>query len=233
MPKIVINTAIRLEEYLQKLGFQTSLPVHKYRAIVNKEELRKDEKQYPLGERDWRGEHNLYPNMSINTEPHTLDIVFIGNGHVPYFHQQLREEALNPFIVSDHHFIEPDEYISLLMLRSLRKYPIVSSSGGKPILIVGHKHDEEYSIPFPSIEDITNLGISEVFVHAEFVTKHGKYGTEDGMLMQLRQVAEEWNGFKPLYAYVIKLKEAGISRLEGIDTVEGLGGILKKLDRPS
>lgn len=212
LDEIVIDNYSELNQYIMELGIANNLPEQKFIENADKIKLNKDKDEFPIGWRDQRGQEQLYPNMKIHKGIDEMDVVFIGNGHVPYFCKQFVEEGLKPYIISSYHSIKPSSESSIELLRDLRRNPINIPKQGKPILIIGDTHGSEYETNFPKPEDFKNLGISKIYFHAEAVP----YSADDKKRMD--SLKHGFWGKNNLYQYIEQLKNSGISiELNGLE----------------
>ncbi|MBI3051038.1 hypothetical protein HYY74_01130 [Candidatus Woesearchaeota archaeon] len=166
------NLQQALIDYFASLNLARELPVEKLLAAADNTRLRDSLQQFPNGIRDQWGE-DLYSNMRY-AGPHGLTIIFIGNGHIPYFFHKLESSGFANYLISstDSHSvaqIAEDQNGLMYILETLRKYGIQPVADGCPLLVVGDTHGMSYDTPFPDAEKLRNFGVEAAVINLEAV----------------------------------------------------------------
>lgn len=204
-----------VELHFQEMGIGTSFPADKIMNSLasepsSKSRLESELKEFPNGIRDQRGEEQLFPAAKIHTGQEELDVFFIGNSHIPYFHQKLRESGGKPYIISSYHSQNPnpsslDDVNGMMsIVRALTRYPLEIAQQGKPTILIGDTHGQSYSCPFPEPQKLKKLGITKMYIQAEGVPK---YGTEAD---KRKGLEHGFKGKRNLFDYMQKVEAAGI-----------------------
>ena len=168
----------------EELGLHTDFPGQKIIDIMrsspeSNSRLERDLKEFPNGIRDQRGQEQLYPGVTIHNAEGELDLIFIGNGHIPYFHERMVEAGIKPYIISSYQSRNPnpqtmDDVNGMMsVINALTRYPIQPAETGKPALIVGDTHTESYQTPFPDLQKLKKLGVTKLYIQAEDVPRNG------------------------------------------------------------
>jgi len=206
----------KVDLYFEELGLSTSFPDKKIvdtlrSSSESNSRLERDLKEFPKGIRDQRGQEQLFPGVTIHNEEGELDLFFIGNSHIPYFHERLVEAGIKPYIVSSYQSRNPNPQIiddvngMMSVVNAFTRYPLKPAETGKPALIVGDTHGETYLTPFPNPQKLKNLGVTNLYIQAEDVPRHGNVEERVNSLK---------NGFwgkRNLFNYMKQAEAAGIN----------------------
>jgi hypothetical protein len=207
-----------LDEYL-KTFLDVNLPIQKYASSVRWDAWERDCLRRPHGQPDPRGE-NLLKNLCIPDDRFSLDIIFIGNNHIPLFHKDLTHKGFKPYIISWHLQEELDDWDPYYILRHLRRDPIAPPQRGEPCIIIGDCHGKYYKMELPDPLELRKCGINKVHFHIELLASGLSYEDQLEHLKNAVFGKDIFWGQRKLYDYIKKLLQHNIEvQIDGLEPI--------------